>query len=186
MFDFVMNKVARSSVTNNTLTSLERKYRFRFPKLLRDYYTRYDGSEIKCCEFQKNENIFYVTDIIEFEENIIKESFDEKNELKGYIYFATGYEEFYYWESSTERVYCSSPAIDENLIPICNSIEEFFEILNNNSEEKIKGIEEIKPTNNQKKISSSSQKKIDVKKIIKQMLIWMLVLYLMVIKNYYL
>lgn len=151
-----MSKVERSNVTNNFLSSIERRWNFNFPKILRDYYTRYDGSEIINCEFERQGINFCVTNIIKFKESVIKKSFEEDNELKGYIYFAVGSDmDFYYWHTSTKKIHCLSLSIDDKLIYICDSIESFFDILNNKLDKEVKSsninVEEKILSNNQKK-----------------------------------
>ena len=100
-------------------------------------YNVYSGAEIKECEFVRQGIEFCVIDMLQFHiglgklEQVINISFENKHLPTGYIPFAGECEgDYFYWNSNTGEIYFISFQNMEHPVLICNSMEEFFDILN--------------------------------------------------------
>ena len=85
-------------------------------------------------------------------------------------------EDNYYWNSKTGKVYYISSSNVENPILVCNSVDEFFEILNKSVDEVIT----IPNLNNIRK-SNSTNKNIDVKN---KIISWIILIFITIVLIY--
>lgn len=137
MFKFISNDSGKDNVTFDYIREFEEKFNISFPGILVDYYTNYNKAELKECTFFVHDLEFCVEFIIPLKYgNICVEkilSFNDGNEYisKAFIPLAEDVDgEDFYWDSSDGKVYYLSMENVENPIPICDTVEQFFKILN--------------------------------------------------------
>lgn len=169
MFKFIESEELDKKVTEDYINELEKKMKIVFPNILREYYLKHNFSKEKECTF-RIEGIdadFILNCIIPLKygkvslekqyEWVLKDDY-LSNEL---IPLAIDMDEDnYYWNSKTGKVYYISSSNVENPILVCNSVEEFFEILN-------KSVDKIITIPNLNKIpkkASNSKESINKKK----------------------
>lgn len=143
MYNFIDMNETYLKATEAEIKAFESEYGFTFPVLLKEFYIKYGGAELKELEFSMYDNIGFYPILImpirneDVEDSCVKESLEINKVLPGwthdkFIPFAEDLEggTAYYWELDTERVYCVCNDNVENPIPICKNIKEFFDILN--------------------------------------------------------
>lgn len=137
MFDFILYKTDEDNVSYEYISELENKLGIVFPDVLKEYYTQYNTATIKEISFQIHNLSFAIEFIIPLVHgNVCVEkilSFNETNEYieESFIPLAEDIDgEDFYWDSKTGNVYYLSMGNVENPIPICDSVEDFFIILN--------------------------------------------------------
>ena len=141
MFKFILNDSNKENVTLEYIRKFEEKWGVRFPDVLVNYYMNHNRSELEEFSFLIPNLEFYVEFIIPLRYgNICVEkilSFNEGNEYisKTFIPLAEDIDgEDFYWDSSSGKVFYLSMENIENPIPICDTVEQFFEILNKSYE----------------------------------------------------
>ncbi len=139
MFDFIINCNQEQNVTEEYINELEAKRNIKFPKILRNLYLQYNKSNIEEISFSIHNLEFSVEFLIPLKygnvnvEKIL--SFNDSNEFvpKTFIPFAEDVDgEDFYWDLADGKVYYLSMGNVENPIPVADSIDEFFELLNKN------------------------------------------------------
>lgn len=137
MFKFISNDSNKDNVPLDYISEFEKKKSITFPDVLVDYYMNHNKAELKEVNFSIHNLEFSVEFLIPLKYgNVCVEkilSFNEGNEYisKTFIPLAEDIDgEDFYWDSSNGKVYYLSMENVENPIPICNSVEQFFEILN--------------------------------------------------------
>lgn len=138
MFNFISGENSEKNVTHEYINELENKLNIKFPDILIDFYTHYNTADIREFSFFVHNLEFSVEFIIPLlYGNVCVEkilSFNESNEYisKTFIPLAEDVDgEDFYWDASNGKVYYLSMENVEHPIPICDSVEQFFEILNN-------------------------------------------------------
>ncbi len=141
MYKFIDAIDDTSMVDEAYVKSVESKYGITFPRVLRNFYLSYNGAEIVECPFSKHNIDFCVVEITPLKygtrpvEKILDYNKNNKWIPDTYVPLALDEEyEDYYWQTDTGKVVFLSRANDENPIPISDSIEEFFELLNESVE----------------------------------------------------
>ena len=141
MFKFILNDSNKENVTLEYIRKFEEKWGVRFPDVLVNYYMNHNRSELEEFSFLIHNLEFSVEFIIPLRYgNICVEkilSFNEENEYisKTFIPLAEDIDgEDFYWDSSSGKVFYLSMENIENPIPICDTVEQFFEILNKSYE----------------------------------------------------
>lgn len=147
MFKFIESEDLDKNVTNDYINGLEKKMGIVFPSILREYYLKHNFSKGKECTF-RIEGIdadFILDTIIPLKYGTIPLEKEYKWVLENeyisneHIPLAVDMDgDNYYWNSKSGKVYYISHENVENPILICNSVEEFFEILNSCCDEKNK------------------------------------------------
>lgn len=139
MFKFIKNENIETKITEEYILSLENDLQIKFPKILRDYYLKYNGAEIEECKLIIQMGAYnincYVTEILTLKygkynfEHEAKYIRDIENIPNEFIPFAIdeGSDRFC-WDYSTGKVYYVRMD-EENPILICDSVEQFFDIL---------------------------------------------------------
>lgn len=142
MFEFISNESNKGNVTLDYIKAFEEKWHISFPSILVDFYTNHNKAELKECTFSIHNLDFTVEFIIPLMNgNVCVEkilSFNAGNEYisKTFIPLAEDIEgEDFYWDASNGKVYYLSMGNVENPIPICNTVEQFFELLNKSCEQ---------------------------------------------------
>jgi len=185
MFKFIESEELDKKVTEDYINELEKKMKIVFPNILREYYLKHNFSKEKECTF-RIEGIdadFILNCIIPLKygkvslekqyEWVLKDDY-LSNEL---IPLAIDMDEDnYYWNSKTGKVYYISLSNVENKILVCNSVDEFFEILNKSVDEVIT----IPNLNNIRK-SNSTSKNIDVKN---KIISWIILIFITIVLIY--
>lgn len=142
MFKFISNISSKDNVSMDYIQEFEDKWNINFPDILITYYTNYNKAELKEFSFYIHDLEFSVEFIIPLRYgNVCVEkilSFNEDNEYipKSFIPLAEDIDgEDFYWDSSNGKVYYLSMENVENPIPVCDTVEQFFEILNKSCEQ---------------------------------------------------
>lgn len=156
MYKFILQDDEEFRIDEEYLLEFERKYEIEFPKALREFYLQHHGADIEECSFdptQYNGLEFVVVNMIPLdyvthtvEKNIVRMrriADDNKNagrlkiaEMFGnYIPFADDIEDdMFYWDRRDQKVYFFSWQNPENSLLICDSVDEFFELMNKSCE----------------------------------------------------
>lgn len=142
MFEFIYSDSKQNNVTLDYVRDFEEKKGIKFPAVLVDFYTKHNKAELKKCSFLIHNLEFSVEFIIPLNYgNVCVEkilSFNEGVEWipETFLPLAEDVDgDDFYWDSSNGKVYYLSMGNVENPIPICDSVEQFFEILNKSCEE---------------------------------------------------
>lgn len=149
MFKFIESTQLEKNVTNEYINEIEKKYNIKFPNILREYYLNYNCAKEKECTFKiegiDSEGSEFILDTIiplkygticlEKEYEWVLKDEDTPNEFIPLAYDMDS--DRYYWNSKTGKVYYISHENVENPILLCNSVDEFFDILNRSCEESI-------------------------------------------------
>lgn len=138
MYRFVESFNEKANISAEYVALFERTYEISIPPVLKDYYLRFNGARIKECRFERHGLEFCVIRLFPLNygtmpvEKILK--YNSRNDAvpNSFIPLALDEDEDdYYWDNKTKKVYYLSFGNVEHPIPICDSVEEFFEILNN-------------------------------------------------------
>lgn len=180
MFKFIESEELDKNITNDYIDELENKMNIKFPNILREYYLKHNSANTKECIFRLNgiEEKFVLDFIIPLKygncnfEKEYKWVLENECISNEYIPLAVDMDgDNYYWHSKNEKVYYISHENVENPILICNSIAEFFEILNKCCDEEIT-ISNLNNDFNEKNdltkfTSQDNNKNINIEKILK-------------------
>lgn len=142
MFDFVAQDAPDKRIDAACLDEAERRFGFRFPGPLREYYLQHNGAAIHEAPFVRNGCRFRVIGLLMMKygstpvEDMLA-SLEDEEELADCVPFARDEEyEYFYWLKETgEIVYIDREDV-ENRLPVCGSMEEFFRLLNTHAERK--------------------------------------------------
>lgn len=169
MFKFIEKKEVDKNVSNNYINKVERELNIKFPKILREFYLKYNFSQQKKCTFKIKgiEDHFILDTIIPLKYGTISLEKEYKWVLEDeyisneYIPLAVDMDgDNYYWNSKNGNVYYISHENVENPILICKTVEDFFNILNNSFEKEITIPNYKVSKKNQKKNTIIKNKKI--------------------------
>ena len=144
MYAFIekANTEIDSGLVESEISALEGEYGIVFPPVLKDYYTAFDASEIKVCVILTDEYEFEVSDIIPIcgEELTFREITNENRE-DGWIskdFYPLAMNEggdLYYWSTQSGYVFFLPNDHIEHPVKVCNSIGEFFYLMEHGIEE---------------------------------------------------
>ena len=137
MFSFITKELPEQNVSHEYVDSVERKYNFKFPAILRKCYTEYNMCESKEVSIVMHKLEFCVEYILPLKfgtdnlENIL-DIFNKKAYFPHHLIpFAKDVDgDYYHWDVNTGRVYYISMGNIDIPIPIARSVDEFFELLN--------------------------------------------------------
>ena len=137
MFDFIFEDIEADNVTHEYLSEFEELHNIIFPNILREYYTKYNRAKIKQICFEHMGMEFEIEFIIPLKyaniniEKIMSFNANNKYIPASYIPLAEDVDgDDYYWDARTGKVYYLSLENVEHPIPIADSVESFFELLN--------------------------------------------------------
>lgn len=146
MFKFIANNEPKPNITKEYIEEVENKLNIKFPEILKEYYLNYNCAELKECKFTiKGISEEFVLDYIiplnygttPFEK-VYEWTLSNEAIPKGYIAFAYDIcSDEFYWDPTSNKVYYIRHDDVENPVLICETIEEFFEILNKCCEETV-------------------------------------------------
>lgn len=141
MFKFISNDSGKDNVGLDYIREFEENYNINFPDILIDFYTNHNKAQLQNFSFFIHNLEFSVEFIIPLQYgNVCVEKillFNKENEYipKTFIPLAEDIDgEDFYWDFSSGKVYYLSMENVENPIPICDTVEQFFEILNKSCE----------------------------------------------------
>lgn len=155
MYKFISKERPECKISETVLKEFEKEYEIKFPEALRKFYLEYHASDIEECSLilDHTDEEFIVVNIIPL--NVFThrlntlldtrrssiEYYSEKGmnklvEIKqNYIPFADDYEDYkYYWNTNDGKVYFINELFPENPFLICDSVDEFFELMNESCE----------------------------------------------------
>ena len=149
MFKFITSNDKTKNVSEEYIKNVERKFNIKFPTVLKEYYLNYNFSDNKeCCfkidGFDGEDTDFILDCIIPLKYGTIP--FEKQYEYvlndndisSDFIPLAVDLDsDLYYWNKKSGEVWYISHENVENPIPICESVEKFFEILNDSCDKKI-------------------------------------------------
>lgn len=142
MFSFIEDEELDKNVSNNYIDEVEKKLNIKFPSILREYYLKHNYSNAKECTFKIEwiDDAEFILDCIiplKYGTSCFEKEFESRM-ISDYIPFAYDMDsDKYYWNLNTGKVYYISHENAENPILICNSVADFFNILNKSCNEKI-------------------------------------------------
>ena len=137
MFEFIDFDTNENNVIEDYIKEFEKETGVEFPSILVDFYMNHNRCKIKEFSFFVHDLEFSVEFIIPLKygnicvENVMR--FNEGNEYvpNTFIPLAEDVDgDDFYWDSNSKKVYYLAMGNVENPIPICDSVEQFFEILN--------------------------------------------------------
>ena len=137
MFKFLKEEINNHKSTER-IAYLEQKYGIVFPGILKQLYKKSDGGNMKLCVFSIDGFEFEAAALISLKpEKAGFEAFTDLDRENGFLpcdFYPLCYDrggETYYWSSRTQKVFFVTDDDIENPILISDSIEEFFDLLNN-------------------------------------------------------
>ena len=138
MYKFIKELREEYLVNEEYINSIEKKYDITFPLILKDYYLKYNGSRIKECRFNIDGFGYGVYGMVQimyggypFEKKI------ENDRMDGFIspsmiaFAYNGGGDYFYCDLKDGKIYVIYDII-ENPIYICDSVSEFFKIMEEN------------------------------------------------------
>jgi len=145
VYKFIKNADKKKNVSKDYIDSVEKKYNIRFPKILREYYLNYNYSnEKKCVFFIEGCSEEFELDIIlplKYGTEPMEQAYEyilRADEVSNdFIPFARDIDNGkYYWNRTNGKVYYFTHDVEIPLL-VCQSVDEYFEILNNCCDKKI-------------------------------------------------
>lgn len=140
MYSFLKSVDDKIEINISYVNKIENLFNVRFPKVLIDYYMRYNNVKINLCIFTINQNEYEVVKIIPLKSK--SNSFEniKRMELK-FQYIPIDFMplarnrggDYYYWDKN-ENVYLIYSDRIDSPVKICDSIEAFFYLLENGRE----------------------------------------------------
>ncbi len=124
-------------ITEEDLGKVEREFHFSFPRVLKDYYLKYNGCEIIYSQFRKGTDSWDVYEMCA----IGKGRWDiagliRRDREAGYIadYLIPLADDSlngtYYWDTRDEKIYLTYYEYEDDFRLLCTGIDTFFDILN--------------------------------------------------------
>ena len=121
---------------------IEKKLSITIPITLKEFYKKYNGSDIRLCVFDIGKVGYEVNKFIWLKSrNHLFESIIENDRMDGFIpneYIPLAKDCFgdcYYINNKDEKIYFISSGDIENPVKIADSLDDFIEILNSSREE---------------------------------------------------
>ena len=144
MYSFIKKMKDDEKITIEDIAEIEKTFSFQMPEILKEYYLANNGASIHRCIFSVDGYEVEVAKLVELKygylplEKIIemdrKDGFISPNMIP--IARNTG-GDYYYWDSKSGKVYLFLCDSIENPIWICQNVEEFFSLLQKNSQTSI-------------------------------------------------
>ena len=141
-YKFIIETNAAMNVSKEYIESLEAKWKIQFPEVLVDYYLHYNMSLTAECSFTlelaKGEDSEFILDCmiplkygtipLEKEYEAVLDDEARSDDFIPLAYDMDG--DLYYWHKKTYAVWYISHENVENPIFICDSVEKYFDLLN--------------------------------------------------------
>lgn len=140
-YKFVTEDYPGYEVTPEYIEEVEKRYGLKFPEILREYYLRHNGSEMQEIRFEKFGIEFCVIFLYDLKygkmplEKVM--GYNARNDEIPSTFIPLAQDEDtddFYWDSSTGKVYFLSLSNVEHPKEICESVDEFINLLNSLAE----------------------------------------------------
>lgn len=138
MYKFINGVESNHEDSLQMITKLEEKYSITFPAVLKEYYQKFDAEKIKLVSFKVDGFECEVAKIVPIiAETMNFEQITDDDKADGFIP-VTCYPlardrggNYFYWDSTTGKVLLIFDDDFENPFEICESVDKFFDILEN-------------------------------------------------------
>lgn len=144
MYSFIKKMKDDEKITIEDIAEIEKTFSFQMPEILKEYYLANNGASIHRCIFSVDGYEVEVAKLVELKYGYLPlEKIIEMDRKDGFIspnmipIARNSGGDYYYWDSKSGKVYLFLCDSIENPIWICQNIEEFFSLLQKNSQTSI-------------------------------------------------
>lgn len=139
MYKFIKNTKDDEKVSIDDILEIEKRFGFKMPERLRDYYLMYNGASIYNCVFSIDGYEVEVANLVELKYGVLPlEKIIEMDRTDGFIpsnmipVARNSGGDYYYWNNQSGQVYLYLSDSIEDPIWICENAVEFFSLLERN------------------------------------------------------
>lgn len=144
MYSFIKKMKDDEKITIEDIAEIEKTFSFQMPEILKEYYLANNGASIHRCIFSIDGYEVEVAKLVELKYGYLPlEKIIEMDRKDGFIspnmipIARNSGGDYYYWDSKSGKVYLFLCDSIENPIWICQNVEEFFSLLQKNSQTSI-------------------------------------------------
>lgn len=144
MYSFIKKMKDDEKITIEDIAEIEKTFSFQMPEILKEYYLANNGASIHRCFFSVDGYEVEVAKLVELKYGYLPlEKIIEMDRKDGFIspnmipIARNSGGDYYYWDSKSGKVYLFLCDSIENPIWICQNVEEFFSLLQKNSQTSI-------------------------------------------------
>ena len=144
MYSFMKKMKDDEKITIEDIAEIEKTFSFQMPEILKEYYLANNGASIHRCIFSVDGYEVEVAKLVELKYGYLPlEKIIEMDRKDGFIspnmipIARNSGGDYYYWDSKSGKVYLFLCDSIENPIWICQNVEEFFSLLQKNSQTSI-------------------------------------------------
>ena len=144
MYSFIKKMKDDEKITIEDIAEIEKTFSFQMPEILKEYYLVNNGASIHRCIFSVDGYEVEVAKLVELKYGYLPlEKIIEMDRKDGFIspnmipIARNSGGDYYYWDSKSGKVYLFLCDSIENPIWICQNVEEFFSLLQKNSQTSI-------------------------------------------------
>ena len=144
MYSFIKKMKDDEKITIEDIAEIEKTFSFQMPEILKEYYLANNGASIHRCIFSVDGYEVEVAKLVELKYGYLPlEKIIEMDRKAGFIspnmipIARNSGGDYYYWDSKSGKVYLFLCDSIENPIWICQNVEEFFSLLQKNSQTSI-------------------------------------------------
>ena len=141
MYSFIKKMKDDEKITIEDIAEIEKTFSFQMPEILKEYYLANNGASIHRCIFSVDGYEVEVAKLVELKYGYLPlEKIIEMDRKNGFIspnmipIARNSGGDYYYWDSKSGKVYLFLCDSIENPIWICQNVEEFFSLLQKNSQ----------------------------------------------------
>jgi len=141
MYSFIKKMKDDEKITIEDIAEIEKTFSFQMPEILKEYYLANNGASIHRCIFSVDGYEVEVAKLVELKYGYLPlEKIIEMDRKDGFIspnmipIARNSGGDYYYWDSKSGKVYLFLCDSMENPIWICQNVEEFFSLLQKNSQ----------------------------------------------------
>ena len=141
MYSFIKKMKDDEKITIEDIAEIEKTFSFQMPEILKEYYLANNGASIHRCIFSVDGYEVEVAKLVELKYGYLPlEKIIEMDRKDGFIspnmipIARNSGGDYYYWDSKSGKVYLFLCDSIENPIWICQNVEEFFSLLQKNSQ----------------------------------------------------
>ncbi len=139
MYNFIKKVKDEELVTISDILAIEKEFNFQMPEMLKEYYLSYNGASIHDCIFSIDGYEVEVAKLVELKYGVLPlEKIINMDRQDGLIpsnmipIARNSGGDYYYWNNQNGQVYLYLSDNIEDPVWICESVEEFFLLLQNN------------------------------------------------------
>ena len=144
MYSFIKKMKDDEKITIEDIAEIEKTFSFQMPEILKEYYLANNGASIHRCIFSVDGYEVEVAKLVELKYGYLPlEKIIEMDRKDGFIspnmipIARNSGGDYYYWDSKSGKVYLFLCDSIENPIWICQNVDEFFSLLQKNSQTSI-------------------------------------------------